>query len=70
MLRFLLAVPAVLLSFVWSLFLPGDASAHRSPAPPAPDPDAPSAESQEGRARGFRRQREDHRAVRAELCLP
>ena len=42
MLRFLLAVPAVLFAFVWSLFVP---PRYRTPLPPLPDPDAPSAES-------------------------
>ena len=46
MLRLLLAVPAVLLSFVWSLFFPATPPVAPSPAPPAPDPDAPSEESQ------------------------
>ena len=44
MLRLLLAVPAVLIAFVWSLFVPAK---YRTPLPSAPDPDAPSAESQE-----------------------
>ena len=47
MLRFLWAVPAVLLSLVWSLFFPARPRSVPPPAPPAPDPDAPSGESQE-----------------------
>ena len=46
MLKLLLAVPAVLLSFVWSLFFPTQHPVAPVPAPPVPDPDAPSAESQ------------------------
>ena len=42
MLRLLLAIPVVLFSFVWSLFVPAK---HRTPLPAAPAPDAPSAES-------------------------
>ena len=47
MLRLLLAIPAVLLSFVWTLFFPMRSRTAPAPAPPVPDPDAPSTESQE-----------------------
>ena len=47
MLRFLLAVPAVLLSFLWTLFFPARPRTAPPPAPPVPDPDTPSEESQE-----------------------
>ena len=49
MLRLFLAAPVVLISFVWSLFVPVRARTRvASPlADPLPDPDAPSAESQE-----------------------
>ena len=47
MLRLLLAIPAVLLSLVWSAFFPAK-TAPVPPTPvPVPDADAPSAESQE-----------------------
>ena len=45
MLRLLWAIPAVLLSFVWSLFFPGQPRTAPPPAPPEPDPNAPSVES-------------------------
>ncbi len=47
MLRLILAIPAVLLSLVWSLFFPRLSRTTPPPAPPVPDPDAPSADSQE-----------------------
>lgn len=46
MLKLLLAVPAVILSFVWSLFFPARHPVAPPPTPPVPDPDAPSEESQ------------------------
>ena len=47
MFRFLLTIPAVLVSFVWWLFLPEKPRPVPLPPPPEPDPDAPSVASQE-----------------------
>ena len=46
MLRFFLAIPVVLFSFVWSLFFPARSRAASPLTAPRPYPDAPSAESQ------------------------
>ena len=47
MLRFLLTIPAALLSLVWWLFLPEKPRTVPIPPTPLPDPNAPSAASQE-----------------------
>ena len=47
MLRLFLAIPAFLLSLLWSLFFPERPRAAPPPAPPIADPGAPSTESQE-----------------------